>query len=237
MTFKQELREEAWAALRAAGAARFPGVEGRIPNFAGAEAAADLLAATGVWRAAAAIKANPDSPQWPVRTRALQDGKLVYMAVPRLQDERPFWVLDPARLDVPARTASSIKGAAKHGRPVAIADMARIDLIVCGSVAVDRAGARLGKGGGYSDLEYALATEAGLVGEWTTIATTVHASQLVDDGRIPMTTHDFPVDLVVTPQQVIETSGGHARPGGVVWEHLPGDKIAAIPVLGRLRGG
>src|SRR5205814_1523062 len=40
------------------------------------------------WRrlaAAAADRAvNPDSPQWPVRQRALEDGKVVYMAVPSL---------------------------------------------------------------------------------------------------------------------------------------------------------
>jgi 5-formyltetrahydrofolate cyclo-ligase len=29
------------------------------------------------------VKANPDSAQWPVRQRALEDGKTVYMAVPR----------------------------------------------------------------------------------------------------------------------------------------------------------
>ncbi len=235
MTAKQELREEAWAALRAAGAARFPGVEGRIPNFTGAEQAAALLGTTDAWRSATAIKANPDSPQWPVRTRALEDGKLVYMAVPKLADERPFWLLDPAGLEVPARQASSIKGAGRHGRPVAISDMARIELIVCGSVAVDRAGARLGKGGGYSDLEFALAVEAGMVGEWTTIATSVHHSQVVPTGRIPMTAHDFPVDLVVTPDEVVRTAASHGRPGGIVWDHLDDERIAAIPVLERLR--
>ena len=78
---KAELRNEVWAALRAARATRFPGPEGRIPNFVGAEAAAERLRGTDAWRAAATLKANPDSPQWPVRQRALEDGKLVFMAV------------------------------------------------------------------------------------------------------------------------------------------------------------
>lgn len=43
---------------------------------------------------------------------------------------------------------------------------------MCGSVAVDRQGARLGKGAGHSDIEVALLKEAGLIGPWTTIATT-----------------------------------------------------------------
>ncbi|MDP8959216.1 MAG: 5-formyltetrahydrofolate cyclo-ligase [Actinomycetota bacterium] len=225
------MREEAWAALRAAGAARFPGVEGRIPNFVGAEAAARRLSETGVWSDVSAIKANPDSPQWPVRTWALQAGKLLYMAVPRLREEKPFWRLDLARLSVPPRRACSIRGAAEHGLPVGLGEMDRIDLLVCGSVAVDPSGARLGKGGGYSDLEFGLGVEAGLIGPWTTIATTVHPSQVIEDGKIPMTAHDFPVDLIVTSEEVIETSGARARPGGILWDHLSPDKLDTVPVL------
>jgi 5-formyltetrahydrofolate cyclo-ligase len=37
------------------------------------------------------VKANPDSPQLPVRQRALEDGKTVYMAVPRLAADAPFF--------------------------------------------------------------------------------------------------------------------------------------------------
>ena len=40
---KAQLRDETWGAMRAAKAARFPGAEGRIPNFVGAEAAAECL--------------------------------------------------------------------------------------------------------------------------------------------------------------------------------------------------
>ena len=47
--------------------------------------------------------------------------------------------------------------------------------LVCGSsVAVNRQGARVGKGGGFSDLEFALLVEAGLIGTNTIVATTVH---------------------------------------------------------------
>ncbi len=208
-------------------------MEGRIPNFVGAEAAAALLASAGAWQDASVVKANPDSPQWPARSRALQDGKLVYMAVPRLRDDHPFWVLDPDALDVPPRQASSIKGAGKHGTPVAVGSMRHIDLILCGSVAVDATGARLGKGGGYSDLEFALGVDAGLVGEWTTIVTTVHPSQVLAPGRIPMAAHDFPVDLIVTPGEVVACVVAHPRPAGVLWDHLDGDRIAAIPELRR----
>src|SRR5262249_6258895 len=86
---KAALREEVWAALKRAKASRFPGAEGRIPNFIGAEAAAARLRETREWQRAHTLKCNPDSPQRPVRERALEDGKLVFMAVPRLASEKP----------------------------------------------------------------------------------------------------------------------------------------------------
>ncbi len=237
MNAKQQLRERVWSAVREAGAARFPGVEGRIPNFVGAERAARLLSRQEEWAAAHTVKANPDSPQWPVRTLALEEGKVVYMAVPRLAEPRPFWRLDPARLQVPPREASSIKGAVRHGEPVTLAEMEHIDLVVCGSVAVERGGARLGKGGGYSDLEFGLAVEAGLVDAATVVATTVHPSQLLDDGTVPLAEHDFPLDLIVTPEEVVRTNTTLSRPGGILWAHLAEEKAAAIPVLAALHPG
>src|SRR5205807_2261874 len=60
---KAALRQEVWSALRTAKAARFPGAEGRIPNFTGAEAAADRLQEAPEWKKATTLKANPDSPQ------------------------------------------------------------------------------------------------------------------------------------------------------------------------------
>ena len=104
---KQAVRERVWALLERERAARFPGATGRIPNFAGAPAAAARLASLPSWRAARVLKSNPDAPQLPVRAQALADGKLLYMAVPRLTDERPFILLDPGRLEVPARRAAS----------------------------------------------------------------------------------------------------------------------------------
>lgn len=233
MSDKQAIREQAWAAIRAAGAQRFPGVEGRIPNFVGAEGAARRLSETDPWTDAEILKCNPDSPQLPVRALALQQGKTVYMAVPRLAEERPFWRLDPSALDVPPRRAASISGAATHGIPVSLREMEHIDLVVCGSVAVEWSGARLGKGGGYSDLEFAIASEAGLVDTDTVVATTVHPCQVLEDGTIPMTEHDFPLDLVVTTDVADRTDTVFARPSGVLDDHLDDERRDAIPVLRR----
>lgn len=230
---KQQVRERVWEAIAASGAGRFPGARGRIPNFVGAEAAAAALAASPEWASAAVLKANPDSPQLPVRVRALAEGKLLYMAVPRLRAEHPFLLLDPDRLPVPPRRAASIGGSAEAGEPVSLADMEAIDLIVCGSVAVNREGVRIGKGGGFSDLEFALARQAGLIGESTVVATTVHPIQVLDES-LPETDHDFRVDLIVTPEGVHRVPRHARRPPGILWSHLDADKIAAIPVLAGL---
>lgn len=235
---KAALRQDVWAALDRPGIARFPKPANRIPNFVGAEAAARRLAETDEWRAASTIKANPDSPQWPVRQRALEDGKVVYMAVPRLAEANPFFLLDPARLADEPRKASSIKGASRSASTVDVGDLRPVDLVVTGCVAVDPTGARLGKGGGFSDLELAIAAEAGLVGPGTVVVTTVHEVQVLEPGLIPTTDHDLHVDLVVTPDRVIRCP----RPPGwelphVVWAKLTAEKVDAIPLLKRRQPG
>lgn len=105
----------------------------------------------------------------------------------------------------------------------------QVDFIVCGSVVVNRQGARIGKGAGYADIEVALLTEAGLISKRTVIATTVHDLQVVDDA-LPETEHDFSVDVIVTPTQVISCDSPR-RPAGLYWDHLSTEKIAAIPTL------
>jgi 5-formyltetrahydrofolate cyclo-ligase len=234
---KAALREEVWAALTDARVARFPGARNRISNFTGAEAAARRLAGTEQWRAARTVKANPDSAQLPVRRQALEDGKTVYMAVPRLAEPEPFFLLDPEHLADPPRRSASIAGATRSARRVAVADLEPVDLVVSGCVAVGEDGARLGKGGGFADLEFALATAAGLVGPDTLVVTTVHELQVRPAGAVPTAAHDAPVDLVVTPERVIDcrTRRGPRPADGIRWSELTHEKIAAIPLLQALQ--
>ena len=236
LAVKADLRERVWADLDQPGVARFPKPANRIPNFVGAEAAARMLADTDEWSAASTVKSNPDSPQWPVRTRALQDGKVVYMAVPRLAEVDPFFVLDPEHLADDPRAASSIKGASRSARTIGVDELEPVDLVVTGCVAVDQAGARLGKGGGFSDLELALAAEAGLVDAHTVVVTTVHERQVLAAGGVPTTAHDIHVDVIVTPERILRC----ARPRRwalpeIRWDELTDEKIAAIPLLARIR--
>ena len=231
---KDALRRRVWQLLVARRVVRFPfPIDDRIPNFVGAEAAAARAALLPEWRAARRLKCNPDAPQRPVRLCALRDGKIVFMAVPRLRAERCFIKLDPRRLGGRLPEASTIGGATKLGEPVGPDALERIDLVVAGSVAVDACGRRLGKGGGYSDLEWALARELEVVTARTPVLTTVHELQIVR-AAIPVTSHDVPVDLIVTPERVIRPRARRAKPRGIRWDELSAAQIAAMPVIARL---
>ncbi|AXI88758.1 5-formyltetrahydrofolate cyclo-ligase [Streptomyces griseoincarnatus] len=226
---KQAVRTLVWDALTAAEAVHDASVHGRIPHFKGAEQAAARLAALLAWQRASVVKAVPDKAQLPVRARALEEGKTVYMAVPKLASLKPFYLLDPAALTVPPAEAAASRTAAAIAPTVEVDALRPLDLIVLGSVAVNRDGARIGKGAGYSDIEFALLTEAGLVTPETVVVTTVHSLQ-VTETPIPTTQHDVGVDLIVTPEDTMTCANPH-RPSGVDWSALTAEKIAAIPAL------
>ncbi len=200
---KQELRERVWKLMEEKGVSKFPPPRGRIPNFAGAELAAKKLSDLEEWKVSSTVFVSPDSPQAKVREIALEEGKTLIMATPRLK--RGFVLLDGKRLRNPklVRFASTIRGAMKLGKFFTLEeDFSKPSLIVIGCVAVDpKNGYRLGKGGGYGDREVAILTRKfGRI----KVATTVHEIQLVDG--VPAEKHDSKVDIIVTPERVIRIS-------------------------------
>jgi 5-formyltetrahydrofolate cyclo-ligase len=234
---KDRLRSDVWTELEQTGAAR-GNPFGHIPSFKGAEAAAARLAGLPVWQRARVIKCNPDSAQIPVRLRALQEGKKLYMAVPRLAQESCFVELTAEALQakgVDLATAATHQGATKHGRLVGFEEMEPIDLVVVGCVAVARDGGRTGKGAGFADLELGMLRQFGLIGPDTPIVATVHPVQVVEPVRLPMQSHDWALTWIVTPEEVIETQVNRPQPEGLIWERIQPDQLETIPVLRRLR--
>ncbi|MBP1690071.1 MAG: 5-formyltetrahydrofolate cyclo-ligase [Deltaproteobacteria bacterium] len=227
---KEDLRRKVWQLLEHNAVQRFPGAHGRIPNFIGAERAAARLTELAVWKKARTIKMSPDAPQLAVRRQALIDGKVIYLAVPALRTEKCFIEIDPKRLGRWMTLAASLLGAAKYGRLVSPWEVRAIDLVVCGSVGVRRDGTRVGKGGGYVDLEYALLREEGKLKETTPIVTTVHPLQIVTE-KVAMLAHDIPLDFLVTPFEVVATRPAFPRPRGIYWDLLKTARIEAIPSL------
>ncbi|MFS8117573.1 MAG: 5-formyltetrahydrofolate cyclo-ligase [Microcoleus sp.] len=242
---KDQLRSEIWSLLKQQ-AASIGDPFGHIPNFVGAQVAAENLANLPIWQQAKSIKCNPDSPQNPVRLRALQDGKRLYMAVPRLTDDRCFVELtaeDLQRQNISIAESALAKPskriarkAVTCGRLVSFAEMQPIDLAIVGCVAAGRHGGRTGKGAGFADLELAMLAEFGLVKNDTPIVTTVHPLQIVADSRLPMQAHDWALNWIVTSEEVIETNTSYPRPIGLNWEELRSEQLENIPILRKLQG-
>lgn len=230
---KAAIRNKIWKLLEDNNIARFPRpVFGRIPNFAGAESAAQRLSDEEEFTKASFIKCNPDAPQRNVRFNVLSSGKTLLMATPRLREG--FLLLSSNKIKTQDyRRASSIAGAFQFGETISIHNMPKIDLIVMGSVAVTRDGVRLGKGEGYAEIEYAILRELNLVDERTPIFTTVHDVQLVDE--IPIEKHDVLIDVIVTPTEVIRTNSRLPKPKGIIWSKLTKERIDEMPVLKELK--
>lgn len=230
---KEEIRQYIWNLLEGKNVVTSPRpVHGRIPNFIGANIAAEKLDELTVWRKARVIKSNPDAPQKWVRENALRHGKTIYMAVPRLREENCFIKLHPKHISNISK-AATIKGAFRIGTQVYPDEMDNIDVIVTGSVAVTKDGAKLGKGGGFSDLEYVIAREFDIVDDSTPVLTTVHPLQIIPSD-IPMETHDVSLNYIITRDTIISTDTSYPKPRRVDW-HIVGEKIKEIPILHQLQ--
>lgn len=227
---KTDWRQRVRTRIKRAGAASFPTLHYRAPNFRGADKAAQLLLDLPMWKRARVVMFDCDPPQHSLRRAALRENKIIYLTAPKLRGERCFIELDPEKLGRRILRVASLAGALQFGRFLGPHEVRPVDLVICGSVAVTREGARLGAGGGYSDIAFALLRAAGKIREYTPVLTTVHPLQIVDD-ELPMQSHDIPVDVIVTPSQVIVVPSRYTRPSGLIWGLLSEQRIAEIPLL------
>ncbi|MCS7121548.1 MAG: 5-formyltetrahydrofolate cyclo-ligase [Archaeoglobaceae archaeon] len=230
---KEEIRKSIWDGMLEKGIAKHPlPPHNRIPNFHGAEKAAELLTKLEEWKNSEVLKINPDSPQMEVRYRALSEGKTVLMPTPRIK--QGFLLIDPKKIPRSLyRKASTIKGAFELGKKVEIYEIPEVDFIVEGSVAVNEFGERIGKGEGYGELEFAILLEIGKIEKDVPIATTVHEFQVLNI-KFPQDPYDVQIDYIVTPKRIIKVEKSKYRPNGIIWELLSEKKIKEIPLLNKL---
>ncbi len=234
---KDVVRNDVWARLEQSGIAVGP-TWSHIPNFVGADQAAWHLAQTEAWKRARTVKCNPDPPQFPVRLRALYDGKMLYAPAPHLTRDFPYLRIDPKALiekGVSFELAATSEGYMMHGERIGFEEVEPLDFCVVGSVAVSRDGGRTGKGAGFADLETGIFRDLGTIGPDTPMATSVHSCQLVDPSRVVMMAHDWPLDYVATEAELVVTGNAAPRPSGVSWDDLQPDQLVSIPFLAALR--
>jgi 5-formyltetrahydrofolate cyclo-ligase len=232
MNQKDEIRHKVWNKLTEEKLGRFPfPLTNRIPNFKGAEAAAKYITEMKEYKEAGIIKVNPDSPQLPLRTQILKDGKMLLVPTPRLKDGfiqvKPEWVPKGEE-----RKAASLSSIMNYGKVLSLSEMPSIDLIVVGSVAIHRDGRRLGKGEGYADREYAIIRELG--NKEVPVITSIQSAQLVYD-EIPVDVFDLTVDWIATEKGLIETKSPYPKPTGIVWAEVSEEDMETMPVLKEIK--
>jgi 5-formyltetrahydrofolate cyclo-ligase len=74
----------------------------------------------------------------------------------------------------------------------------------------------MGKGGGYSEIEYAVLASFGKVDAGTPIVTSVLELQIVP--KAPMEEHDLTVDHKATPARLMKMEGPTKRASGIIQE-------------------
>lgn len=225
---KQEIREKIWSTMTEEKVGRFPfPLKGRIPNFKGAEKAAQFIFQMEEYKQAEVIKVNPDSPQPPIRAQALKDGKTLLVPTPRLKDG--FIRVDSA--DVPPgeeKKVASLKHIHKYGRVISLPEPPEIDLFFAGSVALHRDGRRIGKGEGYADREYAIIRELG--NRDIPVIGTVNSVQITEDD-IPKDEYDLTLDWIATEEELIKTNSPYKKPSGIIWDEVSEKDMEDMPVL------
>lgn len=170
---------------------------GKIPDFKGSDIAAELLSTTEEWKSSKTIFSSPDAAQTPVRYLALKDKKNLIMASPNLTHGYLF--LEGQNIKE-IEEASTKEGAFKHCSKKDISNI-KVDLVVEGSVGVDRMGHRIGKGKGFADREIEDLKKRNIINNTTPIATTIHPLQLVN--HIPTESHDQRINMIVTTREII----------------------------------
>lgn len=230
---KEHLRQTIWTTLQALNAVHSP-CHGHIPNFIGAELAAQQLTQLAIWHNAQVIKCNPDQAQLPVRAAALAAGKTLYMAVPRLVEDHCFVALHREWLpgsNPDFMAIAQAKTMLQLARPVRFSAMEPIDLVVVGCVAATPTGGRTGKGAGFADLELAMLQHFDRLQTHTNIVTTLHDAQVVEPTALPLESHDWSLDWICTPTRAIATHHQHPRPQGLDWQNIKDQQWQSIPSL------
>ena len=233
---KSSIRLKIWKYLEDSNIALFPRpVFNRIPNYRGAVEACKNLVKLDQFKYATSIKIDPDKPLEEIRFLTMNYGKQLYVPTPRLKKGLLNYIVRPhqANNDI-FRKRVSHEGITEFGKEIDLDEEVRIDLVISGCVAVSREGWRIGKGEGYADLEAAMMLLLRIITPEILIITCVHDSQIVDIPESIMQPHDIPVDIIVTPTQIIHCPS-RPRPPGVIWSLLTPEKISHIPILNVLR--
>ncbi len=92
---------------------------------------------------------------------------------------------------------------------------------------------RLGKGSGYSDLEFGVLLEYKIIDKNTPVSTIVHTIQIIDE-YFKTSKFDVPLGIILTPDKLIYLDGKYKKPSGIYWNEIS-KKIKKTPILKHLK--
>uniref|UniRef100_A0A1B0B7G4 C2H2-type domain-containing protein n=1 Tax=Glossina palpalis gambiensis TaxID=67801 RepID=A0A1B0B7G4_9MUSC len=231
---KRSLRVQTWRKLQENKyGVGFNRIFNRIPDFVNSDKAALMLAETDEFKNATNIKIMIDRALHVAKFQALLANKNLYL--PGTRDSKALYLkvdVPPNATDEQKKEILNVQDVQNHRTEISLDTKIKLDMVVIGSVVVSRDGYRIGRGNGFNDLDIGLLTETGALTPETIIVTLVHDAQVVDN--LPTNLfqkYDTPVDLIVTPTEVIHVDKRLPRPTGIFWELLSERRLKIIPVL------
>jgi len=194
---KEEIRTHIWKLLEEKNITTFPRpCKGRIPNFVGSDEACNRLKDLHEFSSAKCIFSAPDYILTRARELVLQRKKVLAVATPHMRKFLEISNIPENKI----KKATSIRGFELCGKRLST----EIDLMIQGSVAVDRKGNRIGKGRGYGDREFHVLKTLGMLNPHMKIVTMVHETQVFDDFSSLMNEQDVKVNYILTTEKIIQ---------------------------------
>ena len=208
-----------------------------ITDFEGSDLATNRLIAMDIYQKADVLFITPDNCLELLRAQAVRDQKVLLMTSYGIR--RGFIELLPK--DVPKGMedwAILLDVIERVGHHISLEEIQQryphIDLLVTGGSAVNREGARFGKGHGFFDIEWASLYSLGVVDVQTPIVDLVHDCQIIDE-PLDISLFDTICDYIVTPTQTIHVSNPQKPTGGIYWDRLAPGMMENISILKELQ--
>uniref|UniRef100_A0A0K2UMM2 Uncharacterized protein n=2 Tax=Lepeophtheirus salmonis TaxID=72036 RepID=A0A0K2UMM2_LEPSM len=194
---------------------------GEIPNYQNSKSAAILFSRSKTFESAKVVLLSPSASLTYMRELCLRSKKVIYFRQTDFKTDQFLWRVDPNKLkkDVDYVLASTTRGLKTFGKPIKCRKKffhEKIDLVIVGSVAVNKSGARIDTGTGQTDLEWAILHELGVVeAKNITVATIVDCVQILDESVLPnsvMQKQDLPADVIVTKKCITHVKNRFKKP-------------------------